>query len=156
MTDNPLRLIKKYPNRRLYDTEVSSYITLEDVKKLVISNVPFRIVDARSQEDLTHSTLLQIIAEQEEQGTPLLSTNVLHQMIKTYGNSMQGFMSQFMDEALSFLQKQGTPLTPPSPLQFMQAVTEQNMDFWKKIQSSFYRPPSGEKKSEPSESDSGN
>ncbi|HRE30521.1 MAG TPA: polyhydroxyalkanoate synthesis regulator DNA-binding domain-containing protein, partial [Candidatus Berkiella sp.] len=78
------RVIKKYPNRRLYDTTISSYITLEDVKRLVVEQVAIKVVDARSQEDITHSTLLQIIIDQEENGPPLFTTPILQQMIRFY------------------------------------------------------------------------
>lgn len=89
------RIIKKYPNRRLYDTEISRYVTLEDVKKLVIQNIPFHIIDAKSQEDLTNTTLLQIITELEQQGAPLFTNAMLQQIIRFYGNDMQKLMSQF-------------------------------------------------------------
>ena len=84
------RLIKKYPNRRLYDTETSAYITLTDVKKLVLENVEFRVEDAKTKEDLTRSILLQIILEEETAGAPMFSSDMLSQIIRFYGNAMQG------------------------------------------------------------------
>src|SRR6476660_244068 len=92
------RLIKKYPNRRLYDTATSSYITLADVKKLVLEQVPFRVVDAKSSEDLTRSILLQIILEEESAGAPMFSSDMLSQIIRFYGNAMQGMMGSYLEK----------------------------------------------------------
>jgi polyhydroxyalkanoate synthesis repressor PhaR len=92
------RLIKKYPNRRLYDTETSTYITLGDVKKLVLDNVEFRVEDAKSKEDLTRSILLQIILEEETAGAPMFSSDMLSQIIRFYGNAMQGMMGTFLEK----------------------------------------------------------
>jgi polyhydroxyalkanoate synthesis repressor PhaR len=92
------RLIKKYPNRRLYDTATSSYITLADVKKLVLEQVPFKVVEAKSQEDLTRSILLQIILEEESAGAPMFSSDMLSQIIRFYGNAMQGMMGTYLEK----------------------------------------------------------
>ena len=90
--ENQLRLIKKYPNRRLYDTKTSSYITLADVKQMVLKQEDFQVVDAKSGEDLTRQILLQIILEEESGGVPMFSSDLLSQMIRFYGNAMQGMM----------------------------------------------------------------
>ena len=92
------RLIKKYPNRRLYDTETSTYITLSDVKKLVLDNTAFRVEDAKSKDDLTRSILLQIILEEETAGAPMFSSDMLSQVIRFYGNAMQGMMGNFLEK----------------------------------------------------------
>ncbi|HTH39765.1 MAG TPA: polyhydroxyalkanoate synthesis repressor PhaR [Rhodocyclaceae bacterium] len=92
-----LRLIKKYPNRRLYDTQTSSYITLVDIKELVLKHEEFQVVDAKSGEDLTRSILLQIILEEEACGTPMFSSDILAQMIRFYGNAMQGMMGKYLE-----------------------------------------------------------
>ena len=92
------RSIKKYPNRRLYDTETSSYITLADVKKLVLDHVAFRVEDAKSKEDLTRSILLQIILEEETAGAPMFSSDMLSQIIRFYGNAMQGMMGSYLEK----------------------------------------------------------
>ncbi len=94
----PPRIIKKYPNRRLYDTETSSYITLADVKKLVIEGVEFKVEDAKSKEDLTRSILLQIILEEESAGSPMFSCDMLSQIIRFYGNAMQGMMGNYLEK----------------------------------------------------------
>jgi polyhydroxyalkanoate synthesis repressor PhaR len=96
--DASSRVIKKYPNRRLYDTASSSYVALADIKQLVMHNTPFRVVDAKSGEDLTRSILLQIILEHESEGSPILTEQVLANIIRVYGHSMQGFMGSFLEK----------------------------------------------------------
>ena len=107
-SENQLRLIKKYPNRRLYDTKTSSYITLADVKQMVVKQEEFQVIDAKSQDDLTRQILLQIILEEESAGVPMFSSDLLSQMIRSYGSAMQGFMGTYLEknvEAFQQLQK---------------------------------------------------
>ncbi|MCE2858955.1 MAG: polyhydroxyalkanoate synthesis repressor PhaR [Oxalobacteraceae bacterium] len=92
------RLIKKYPNRRLYDTQTSSYITLADVKQLVLGNENFVVIDAKTEEDLTRSILLQIILEEESNGQPMFSSSALSQIIRYYGHTMQGMMGSYLEK----------------------------------------------------------
>lgn len=101
MADNikeHVHLIKKYPNRRLYDTKNSAYITLADVKQLVMNHVPFEVVDAKTQDNLTRSILLQIILEEEAGGSPMFSSEMLAQMIRFYGHTMQGMMGHYLEK----------------------------------------------------------
>ena len=91
------RLIKKYPNRRLYDTRTSTYITLADVKQLVLAHEAFQVVDAKSGDDLTRAILLQVILEEEAGGAPMFSSELLSQMIRFYGNAMQGMMGNYIE-----------------------------------------------------------
>ncbi len=91
------RLIKKYPNRRLYDTKTSSYITLSDVKELVLGHEEFQVVDAKTGDDLTRSILLQIILEEEAGGAPMFTSDLLAHMIRFYGNAMQGMMGKYLE-----------------------------------------------------------
>ena len=101
------RIIKKYPNRRLYDTETSSYITLADVKKLVLENVEFKVEDAKSKDDLTRSILMQIILEEESSGSPMFTSDSLSQIIRFYGNAMQGMMGGYIEKNIeTFMQIQ--------------------------------------------------
>jgi polyhydroxyalkanoate synthesis repressor PhaR len=102
------RIIKKYPNRRLYDTETSNYITLSEVKQLVLSQTDFHVVDAKSNEDLTRSILLQIILDEEAtHGVPMFSSEVLAQIIRFYGHAMQGVMGSFLEKSIhSFIDVQ--------------------------------------------------
>ena len=92
------RLIKKYPNRRLYDTQTSTYITLADVKQLVVDHEEFQVVDAKSGEELTRQILLQIILEEESGGVPMFSAPMLAQVIRFYGNAMQGMMGSYLEK----------------------------------------------------------
>jgi polyhydroxyalkanoate synthesis repressor PhaR len=135
------RIIKKYPNRRLYDTEISSYITLEEVRQLVLDNEPFEVRDAKSGEDLTRSVLLQIISEHEDKGQPMLSPELLSQIIRFYGDSLQGFMGPYLERSLQvFLDQQQqfrtqlNSLMGQTPWSMVNELTERNMDAWKSIQ----------------------
>ena len=94
------RILKKYPNRRLYDTRSSSYITLVDVKTMVMAGEEFEVRDAKSGEDLTRSILLQIILEEESGGVPIFSTQMLAQLIRFYGHAMQGMMGAYLEKNL--------------------------------------------------------
>ncbi|WP_374265107.1 polyhydroxyalkanoate synthesis repressor PhaR [Zoogloea sp.] len=103
-----IRLIKKYPNRRLYDTQTSSYITLADVKELVLEHGSFQVVDAKTGEDLTRNILLQIILEEEAGGAPMFTSDLLSQMIRFYGNAMQGMMGKYLENNIkAFTDMQG-------------------------------------------------
>jgi polyhydroxyalkanoate synthesis repressor PhaR len=94
------RLIKKYPNRRLYDTKTSAYVTLSDIKNLVMTGEVFSVVDAKTEDDLTRNILLQIILEEEAGGAPVFSTQMLSQIIRFYGNSMQGLMGTYLEKTM--------------------------------------------------------
>jgi polyhydroxyalkanoate synthesis repressor PhaR len=103
-----LRIIKKYPNRRLYDTETSTYITLAEVRLLVMGNTPFVVRDAKTNEDLTRSILLQIILEEETGGVPMFTEAILANIIRFYGDAMQGFMGTYLEQNVqSFMDLQG-------------------------------------------------
>lgn len=138
------RIIKKYPNRRLYDTTVSSYITLEDIRQLVLADEPFEVRDARSGNDLTRTVLLQIIAEHEEHGQPMLSTRLLSQIIRFYGDSMQGFMGPYLENSLqTFLDQQQKfrsqldNMLGQTPWSMLGDLGERNVDLWKSVQKGF-------------------
>lgn len=103
--ENQVRLIKKYPNRRLYDTKTSSYITLADVKQMVLKHEEFHVVDAKSGDDLTRQILLQIILEEESGGVPMFTSDLLSQMIRAYGSAMQGFMGSYLEKNLAAFQQ---------------------------------------------------
>lgn len=110
-----LRILKKYPNRRLYDTQTSSYITLADVKRMVLEGIAFEVHDAKTQEDLTRSILLQIILEEETGGVPMFSTSSLAQIIRFYGHAMQGVMGGLLErqmQAFTDMQQRFTEQTP--------------------------------------------
>jgi polyhydroxyalkanoate synthesis repressor PhaR len=139
-----LRTIKKYPNRRLYDTEISSYITLEEVRQLVLDNEEFEVRDAKTGNDLTRSVLLQIISEHEERGQPMFTTNLLSQVIRFYGDSLQGFMGSYLEKSLQiFLDQQQqfrsqlNSILGQTPWSMLNDLTERNMDLWKSLQQGF-------------------
>ncbi|MDP1567709.1 MAG: polyhydroxyalkanoate synthesis repressor PhaR [Polaromonas sp.] len=125
--DKP-RIIKKYPNRRLYDTDTSTYITLADVKQLVMDSADFVVRDAKTSEDLTRSIMLQIILEEETGGAPMFTESVLGNIIRFYGNAMQSFMGSYLEKNVqSFMDlqvkmsEQSKGLTPELWAQFINA-----------------------------------
>ncbi|WP_196139431.1 polyhydroxyalkanoate synthesis repressor PhaR [Aliikangiella sp. G2MR2-5] len=134
-----IRVIKKYPNRRLYDTQISSYITLNDIKDLVMSYSDFKVIDAKTNEDLTRCTLMQIISEEETSGHPILTSEILKEFVRFYGDSMQAMMSRFLEHSVKLFMEKRAGLKSPlntilgaNPVSLMQNIAEQNMDSWKK------------------------
>ena len=107
---NPQRIIKKYPNRRLYDTDTSSYITLAEIKQLVMESEPCVVVDAKTGEDLTRSILLQIILEEEANGSPMFTAPVLSNIIRFYGHAMQGMMGGYLEKNMQALMEMQAPM----------------------------------------------
>jgi polyhydroxyalkanoate synthesis repressor PhaR len=135
------RTIKKYPNRRLYDTEISSYITLEEVRQLVLDNEDFEVRDAKSGADLTRAVLLQIISEHEEKGQPMLSPQLLSQIIRFYGNSLQGFMGPYLERSLQVFLDQQTQfrsqlnsIMGQTPWNTLNDLTERNLAAFQEMQ----------------------
>jgi polyhydroxyalkanoate synthesis repressor PhaR len=137
--DSTLRILRKYTNRRLYDTSRSCYVTLDDVKQLVLNGEVFKVEDSKTGNDLTRNILLQIISEQEAQGHGTLLTNqVLQQLIRFYGDSMQGMMSQYLEQSIaSFLEHQDrireqmqTMMGAANPLTMMNRIADRNMQMW--------------------------
>ena len=104
------RVIKKYPNRRLYDTDTSTYITLAEIKQLVMDSEIFAVVDAKSGDDLTRSILLQIILEEEANGSPMFTTPVLSNIIRFYGHAMQGMMGGYLEKNMQALMEMQAPM----------------------------------------------
>jgi polyhydroxyalkanoate synthesis repressor PhaR len=140
------RIIKKYPNRRLYDTEESKYITLEDIKKLVLDNKEFIVKDVKSEEDLTRTILLQIITEQEDDGEPLFTTQALSHIIRFYGDSAQSVAGDYLQKSINLfvtqqkqMQEQLQSAVSTNPLSTMTELTEQNLEMWKTMQDSFFK-----------------
>ena len=119
-----VRILKKYPNRRLYDTLTSSYITLTDVKKMVLEGAPFEVRDAKSGDELTRAILLQIILEEETGGVPMFNTQMLAQIIRFYGHAMQGVMGSYLEKNLQALaEMQGRFAEPGKGLYDTSALT---------------------------------
>ncbi len=134
------RVIRKYANRRLYDPSESRHLTLDEVRELVVAGEKVRVEDAKSGEDLTRSILLQIIVEREEAGRPLLSADLLEQLIRFYGGAMQDFLATylersvgaFVDQQQSF-QDQVLKMMKDTPLGTMSQLAEQNLAMWKDL-----------------------
>ncbi len=148
------RLIKKYPNRRLYDTEESRYITLAEVKDLVMHAVPFRVVDSQSETDITRAILLQIIMEQEASGNPLFTATMLERFIRFYGDTTQAAFTAFLEQSLDLFIKQQRMFTEQmqgvwsgNPMDFWMKLGQQNMGFWKDMEEAHRKsaPPAGDK-----------
>ncbi|CAI8759704.1 polyhydroxyalkanoate synthesis repressor PhaR [Methylocaldum szegediense] len=143
--ENNERIIKKYPNRRLYDTAISKYVTFGDIRRLVREAIKFRVVDAKTDEDITRSVLLQLILEEEEKGQPIFTTEILEQIIRTYGNAMQGFMTAYLKESMDvfltqqkLMQAQMTNLIKHAPLSVFTELTQQNLKLWQTMQQRFF------------------
>ncbi len=138
------RVIKKYANRRLYDAAASRHVTLDDIKQLIVAGEKVKVLDDKSGEDITRSILLQIIADQEQLGQPILSTQVLEALVRFYGNSMQGFMSRYIDQGVhQFLQQQQTlqqqfaKLVGGTPFAQFNDFAQNNLAIWQQMQESF-------------------
>ena len=137
------RVIKKYANRRLYDASQSRHITLDDIRNMVISGVRVKVVEDKTNEDITRLILLQVIADQEQFGRPILSTPLLESLIRFYGNSLQGFLSSYLEKSVETfmrqqeaVQTQFARMVSSSPLGAMSELTRQNLELWTKMQES--------------------
>ena len=140
------RIIKKYPNRRLYDTEQSKYITLVDVRELVMNCVRFRVLDTSSNEDITRPILMQIIIEEESGGKPLFSADMLAQLIRFYGGTMQGLFARYLEESFNLFarqQEEASKSLPLNPLEVFNNLTQQNLKMWNSLQKSFMKAAGG-------------
>ncbi len=137
--DHP-RIIKKYPNRRIYDTAQSKYITLADVRDMVVRGVDFQVIDTQTKEDITRSILLQIIIEQESENDPLFSTDNLQNFIRYYGERQHQGFSEFINQSLSFFAQQQeqfqssmNELMEQNPVQVWSDLGRQRMEMWQEI-----------------------
>ena len=136
------RVIKKYSNRRLYDATASRHVTLEDLRKLIIGGAKIKVVDDKSGEDLTRQILLQIIAEQEQFGTPVLSTELLEAIVRFYGNPVQEVFSRYIEQSLGGIMQQQRVMQDEmaralkSPMAPLAELARQNMELWAQMQAS--------------------
>ena len=136
------RVIKKYPNRRLYDTEISKYITLDNVRQLVMDSVDFAVKDVKTDEDLTRGILLQIISEQEHGGEPFFTASALSQIIRFYDDSMQGVAGDFITKSLNLFvdqQKQLQDTVTSDPLSAMNEIADNHLKMWQDMQEGFFK-----------------
>ena len=134
------RLIRKYANRRLYDTGASRHVTLEDLRQLIVAGEKIKVVDDKSGEDLTRSVLLQIISEQEQFGSPALGSELLEMIIRFYGRPAQALLSRYLEQAFTTMLRQQETMqsemvkalqTPFAPLT---DIARTNMELWEKMQ----------------------
>ena len=137
------RLIKKYANRRLYDASQSRHITLDDIRGLIVKGEKIKVVEDKTGTDITRHILLQVIAEQEQFGRPILSTPVLESIIRFYGNSMQGFLASFLEKSVETflhqqdnLQQQISKIVTSTPIATMADLTRSNLEALSKMQES--------------------
>jgi polyhydroxyalkanoate synthesis repressor PhaR len=144
------RVVKKYPNRRLYDTVESRYITLADIRRLVMDKIDFIVIDKKSQEDITRSILLQVIAEQEHAGEPLMSQDFLSQVIRSYGGAMQCLVGSYLEQSLKLLSNQQQQMREHmrsvlgnDAYDGIAALTQQNIERWRSVQDDIFRVMSG-------------
>lgn len=140
------RTIKKYPNRRLYDTVESRYITLADIRRLVIDRIDFVVMDKKTQEDITRSILLQVIAEQEHGGEPLMSRDFLSQIIRSYGGAMQGMIGSYLEQSLKLFASQQRDareriksVGDPESAEAVNHLAQRNYQRWRSVQDEIYR-----------------
>jgi polyhydroxyalkanoate synthesis repressor PhaR len=139
------RLIKKYANRRLYDASISKHVTLEDIRDLIVKGEKIRVVEDKTGEDITRLILLQVIAEQEQFGKPILTSELLESIIRYYGGPMQDFMARYLEQSVGAFTRQQENVqqqisqmlssTPP-PMNAMAELTRQNMEMWNRMQES--------------------
>lgn len=143
-----VRVIKKYPNRRLYDTHISRYITLEEIRKLVIENISFRVEDKRTHEDITRSILLQVIAEQEEGGDPIFTTDLLEFIIRFYGDPMQSSIGRYLELSAQLFQQQQHTFSEQlkdllgqaqQPIHTLKELAEKQVPIWRSVRREFLR-----------------
>jgi polyhydroxyalkanoate synthesis repressor PhaR len=137
-----VRIIKKYPNRRLYDTELSRYVTLADVRELVMEGCDFRVLDTSNNEDITRSILLQIMLEEESGGAPLFSAKMLAQLIRFYGGTLQGMFARYLEESLDLFARQQHQMREAmgeNPFDAMTRLAQRNMQMWNDMQETFMR-----------------
>jgi polyhydroxyalkanoate synthesis repressor PhaR len=137
------RLIKKYANRRLYDASISKHVTLEDIRDLIVRGEKIRVVEDKTGEDITRLILLQVIAEQEQFGKPILTTQLLESIIRYYGGPMQDFMAGYLEQSVAAFMKQQESVqqqisemltNAPPPMNAMAELTRQNMEMWSRMQ----------------------
>lgn len=155
-----IRIIKKYQNRCLYDTSQSKYISLADLKQLVFDGAPFEVREVKTNKEITRQVLLQIIAEEENEGNPLFTTEVLMRFIRMYGDSVQDAFSSYMEQSMGFFDQQTNKFLEQfgekkeaNPMVALADITRRNMGLWQDAQKNFFRT-AAKTKSDPSDKSS--
>ena len=152
-----VRTIKKYPNRRLYDTEESRYITLADIRKLVVDDAAFVVIDQKTGDDITRSILLQVISEEESNGQPIMTRDFLSEMIRAYSRSMPGFVGSYLEQSLRLFLRQQQQLRSQmvdmmggiDPMAPMRDLAQQNWSQWVTMQQEMWKVMLGQQRPTP-------
>jgi polyhydroxyalkanoate synthesis repressor PhaR len=154
------RIIKKYPNRRLYDTTESRYITLADIRDLVLQKTEFTVIDKKSGDDITRTILLQVISEQEQHGDAVMSQDFLSQVIRSYGKVMPGFMAKYLEQSMKLfltqqqnLRGQVKKVVGVDPVAAVADIAQKNFSRWKSLQDEVFRRFSGAPRESADETD---
>jgi polyhydroxyalkanoate synthesis repressor PhaR len=144
-TEQSIRIIKKYPNRRVYDTHLSKYIKVVDLRDMIINGIEFKVIDSKTKEDVTRSVLLQIILEQESDNNPLFSSENLLHFIRYYDHSNSAIFSAYLTQSLQFfnqqqdqLNQQFADLLTRNPVDNFNQFNQQNIDMWQGFQKQFF------------------
>ena len=152
MTEKQIRIIKKYPNRRVYDTQESKYIKIDDIRTMVVDGVLFKVVDSKTKEDVTRSVLLQIIIEQESESNPLFTTENLKHFIKYSGQDQHVQFSEYMKQSLAFFQQQQEQFNigmkeymSRNPVNVFSDLSKKNAEIWTNMQNAFFNQMSDKK-----------
>jgi len=140
-----IRVIKKYPNRRIYDTHTSKYIKIDDIREMIVEGIPFVVLDSKSGDDVTRSVLLQLIIEQESETNPLFTTENLKTFIRYYGQVPHKPFSEFMDQSLSFFKHQQEQFSDSfsdmmhnNPMKAFTEMSKKNMEMWQKMSDGYF------------------
>jgi polyhydroxyalkanoate synthesis repressor PhaR len=140
------RVIKKYPNRRLYDTVESRYITLADIRRLVVERIEFVVVDKKTQEDITRNILLQVISEQEQTPDTLMSRDFLSQLIRSYGSNVHGVVGSYLEQSLKLFNAQQREIRERvksvvgvDPVESVSQLAQKNYQRWRSVQDEIFR-----------------
>ena len=144
-TEASIRIIKKYPNRRVYDTNESKYIKIDDLRQMIIDNIDFQVIDTQSKEDVTRSVILQIILEQESETNPLFTNENLKNFIRYSSTQQNQFFSDYLSQSLSFFNQQQEQFSAnmkdfisKNPVDTFSDLSKKNMDMWRNLQESFF------------------
>lgn len=145
MSEETIRIIKKYPNRRVYDTQESKYIKIDDIRTMVTDGVMFKVIDSKTKDDVTRSVLLQIILEQESESNPLFTSDNLKHFIKYYGQEQQVQFSEYMNQSLAFFHQQQEQFNigmqefmSRNPVNVFSDMTKKNAEIWSNMQNAFF------------------
>jgi len=144
-SEQTIRIIKKYPNRRVYDTHLSKYIKINDLRDMVIEGIEFKVIDTQSKEDVTRSILLQIILEQESDNNPLFTSENLQHFIRYYGNNHSDIFSTYLTQSLAFFSQQQeqmgnqfTELFKQNPIDSFNQLNQKGVEMWQDLQKQFF------------------